>query len=161
MYCKKCGKELPDNSKFCSACGTAQPKVINSNKSSESKNKNKKIALIGIVILVMIVIAGIKHYTKGETQLIGRWDVYNKHISEGDIAYIVRSGDIVEFCKDGTVLYNDIEGKYNVISNNKLTIEINGELYSFKYKMQWDWSGKHGLTLKYKGKSLDLVKIKD
>ena len=104
MYCKKCGKELPDNSKFCSACGTAQPKVINSNKSSESKNKNKKIALIGIIILVMIVIASINHYTKGETQLIGRWDVYNKHISKGDIAYIVRSGDIVEFCKDGTVL---------------------------------------------------------
>lgn len=127
----------------------------------KAKNKNKKIALIGIVILVMIVIAGIKHYTKGETQLIGRWDVYNKHISKGDIAYIVRSGDIVEFRKDGTVLYNDIEGKYNVISNNKLTIEINGELYSLKYKMQWKWSGKYGLTLKYKGKSVDLVKIKD
>lgn len=46
----------------------------------KAKNKNKKIALIGIVILVMIVIAGIKHYTKGETQLIGRWDVYNKHM---------------------------------------------------------------------------------
>ena len=58
-------------------------------------------------------------------------------------------------------LKKELSGKYNVISNNKLTMEINGELYSFKYKMQWDWSGKHGLTLKYKGKSVDLVKIKD
>ena len=30
MYCTTCSKEMPDGSKFCSACGARQPGVANS-----------------------------------------------------------------------------------------------------------------------------------
>lgn len=66
----------------------------------------------------------------------------------------------MEFCKDGTFLSNADEGYYYVLSNEKLIIEIDGEKYTCKYNMKWNWNGEHELILKAKGKKLTLVKIK-
>lgn len=45
MFCSKCGKEISDNSKFCSNCGQAfNPK----------ENKSKIYVIIGIGILLLL-----------------------------------------------------------------------------------------------------------
>lgn len=58
--CKKCGKELKKDNKFCPNCGTKNEEYIESNK-EENKNKpiskNTKIAIIvGIIIIVVAII---------------------------------------------------------------------------------------------------------
>lgn len=78
MYCKNCGKEIPDGSKFCPECGTDQtvsePKQEESSKvvmkpiisdtkenTSENKEKNpkKKASAVGIVALIFSLFGGI------------------------------------------------------------------------------------------------------
>ena len=57
MYCKKCGKELEEDSVFCTSCGTK----INENKSSKENNANttKKGKIISIcIILVGLICMG-------------------------------------------------------------------------------------------------------
>lgn len=52
MFCKKCGSEMPDESKFCSKCGYnyVEDRAANSNKS------NKKPLWLVLVRLVVIAI---------------------------------------------------------------------------------------------------------
>jgi len=58
MFCKKCGKELPDESKFCSACGeyleSAMPAKTNTSLHSWETNKN--ILLLRIMSIVCSII---------------------------------------------------------------------------------------------------------
>ena len=60
MYCKKCGKKLPDGSKFCGVCGAKQDSQIvqQSLKSKELKRSQyglkTPILLIGIFIVTKI-----------------------------------------------------------------------------------------------------------
>lgn len=58
MYCKKCGQEIPDNTKFCNYCGADQGGVSTPQQSSgnSSKNKNTIIAVIGVIILLFATI---------------------------------------------------------------------------------------------------------
>ena len=60
MYCKKCGKQISDDSQFCCYCGARQTPIVNnttintSNKKTKIKIplKNKKI-IIGIIAVVL------------------------------------------------------------------------------------------------------------
>ncbi len=50
MYCKHCGKEIADDSKFCQYCGGNQETVnstskVDSEKSAETKNESKVIEI--------------------------------------------------------------------------------------------------------------------
>lgn len=53
-YCKKCGKELSDDEKFCSACGTNKDED-STNKILES-NKNNILKKILVIICILCVI---------------------------------------------------------------------------------------------------------
>lgn len=53
MYCSKCGKEISENSKFCSYCGS-------NNNIEITKNSNKKINnIMGWIIAILLVIAAV------------------------------------------------------------------------------------------------------
>lgn len=72
MYCSQCGKEIPDNSKFCKECGcpipnkTAQQstgkksvqKASTKNRTAHKKIKSWQLALIlvGIVLLLLFIV---------------------------------------------------------------------------------------------------------
>ena len=47
MFCKKCGKELPDGTKFCPSCGTNQEaggsNTINSGSNTQRVNAPNEI----------------------------------------------------------------------------------------------------------------------
>jgi uncharacterized membrane protein YvbJ len=45
MYCKNCGKEIADDSKFCQHCGTAQLEVQVSEPTQVVEQPKKKIKL--------------------------------------------------------------------------------------------------------------------
>lgn len=54
-YCKKCGKELEDGSKFCAACGNPTQesgKQIVQVKKQQKKSSKKNMIGIGVVILI-------------------------------------------------------------------------------------------------------------
>lgn len=61
MYCKKCGKELSNDSIFCNYCGTLQ-KTMNSEKKENNNPTAKKydsiiILVMSIIIVVVLAIA--------------------------------------------------------------------------------------------------------
>lgn len=63
MFCQNCGKELPDDTKFCQYCGWQNQNIINSNNeskiSSQTKETNdgcKGCLLTGVSIFVFIFI---------------------------------------------------------------------------------------------------------
>ena len=41
MYCKNCGKKIPDGSGFCQHCGTNQNAVSNANRQIVGSNKSR------------------------------------------------------------------------------------------------------------------------
>ena len=64
MFCSKCGKEIPDESKFCPECGTNPKGTVSSGPPtapSEKKSFNKKKGCLGClgIIVVLFVILGI------------------------------------------------------------------------------------------------------
>lgn len=70
MYCRKCGKEVTDNSKFCSGCGTPIKDNVNEQRSAKQANRQHKIcqnqkAFISIaagvfVILIIVLVVTLR-----------------------------------------------------------------------------------------------------
>ncbi len=72
MFCKKCGKEIDDNSKFCPNCGANlqdEIEVIDSYSAPKAKNgstsKSRGLALI-FACLGLFTIAGIHRFYVGK-----------------------------------------------------------------------------------------------
>lgn len=51
MFCKKCGKEIPDDAQFCQFCGQSLNEKI---QTSQSEPKSQGIALILCLLLGMV-----------------------------------------------------------------------------------------------------------
>lgn len=72
MFCKKCGNNLPDNTKFCDKCGALQIRSDTSSIPSHKEENNKlesgtsklgKFYIIGIVgIVALVIIAAVFFY---------------------------------------------------------------------------------------------------
>ncbi len=58
MLCKKCGKNISKNSKFCKYCGT-KLEFIPTAKNVEDKVKNKGLVIIEILLLIVFFLASI------------------------------------------------------------------------------------------------------
>lgn len=56
MFCKNCGKELPDESSFCPYCMTKFTKEIPVQPIQKKKTFNKKIIIIAVAIIVVIAL---------------------------------------------------------------------------------------------------------
>ena len=60
MFCSKCGKEIPENTNFCSHCGAQQGGAVNE-KTSEKKNgkkKNQKTVILSLVVVLAVYLLG-------------------------------------------------------------------------------------------------------
>lgn len=58
MYCKNCGKEIPENSIYCLNCGANQnisstPNPTTNNISSSKTNESKVIAILALVFSIL------------------------------------------------------------------------------------------------------------
>lgn len=76
MYCKNCGKEIPDDSKFCQHCGSSQTKQGNYiNFLSKYYNKYKNY--IGIYAIWVVTNIILYYYgTDGGEGIMVRRDVF-------------------------------------------------------------------------------------
>ncbi len=70
MYCKNCGKELPDGAKFCRECGAAQSEAYTNRNASGFqappyvmpvyvKKEYNILAILGLVFSFLVCIAGL------------------------------------------------------------------------------------------------------
>ena len=59
MFCPKCGKDLPDNSKFCKYCGSQiknKGTLSHVPASAGDDEKSKNIIIVGLVALIVVLI---------------------------------------------------------------------------------------------------------
>ena len=75
MYCKHCGKEIDDNSKFCQYCGKSlESNTINYFESIKTFiSSNKKTVKIVIGILICIAIGWIWYINTPSYKIVGEW----------------------------------------------------------------------------------------
>ena len=57
MFCKNCGKELPEESSFCPYCMTKFTKETPVEPISNKKSFNKKPVIIAVAVIVAIALA--------------------------------------------------------------------------------------------------------
>lgn len=63
MYCKNCGNQIPDGTKFCPNCGASseatanQATLMQKLKSKDSKESNKKNRKVGCLCAIVIIVA--------------------------------------------------------------------------------------------------------
>ena len=64
MKCLNCGKDNPDNAKFCSGCGALLQKQTDVKPVKKRKTGKKKIWIVLIVIIVAILLLGVYFLSK-------------------------------------------------------------------------------------------------
>ena len=78
MYCTNCGKQLPDDTKFCTGCGVPQSPATqtsansgrNTAPSREKKRKPILPILLGTLLLILLAGAGVLLYTMFGSQTV-------------------------------------------------------------------------------------------
>ncbi len=85
MYCSKCGKEIPDDSKFCEHCGfqinsknKVEPKNNEEKYNSNHPNIKKVVIVIFSIIIVIVVVLGIMFYINYSNELKRKDIAFNK-----------------------------------------------------------------------------------
>ena len=119
MYCKKCGKKLPDGSKFCGVCGAKQDFQVIQKIEKQNVSKRSEFSLKIPVLLMCIFIAigvlgwsGYKYMNRPEKVIVGVWYVLDDNYS--------KTSDKLEFRKDGTLLTGSTVGYWSFVEKNKL-----------------------------------------
>lgn len=108
MFCKKCGKEIDDNAKFCPYCGEdlkGTEIIYDSNKSNSFKGKSRGLALI-FACLGFFCISGIHRFYVGKIGTGILW------LLTGGLFGI---GTLIDVIMIATGSFTDIDG--NVLTN--------------------------------------------
>lgn len=117
MYCYNCGKEIPQESKFCPYCGSVQGKT-----KSHGGNGSKKVGLI--VVLVLILMAGLVLFVMSSGGSSGSSD-------GGNITRETANAEETFGQEDG---WQTLYGDRYYFEDGKIYVElheIDGELYYF------------------------------
>lgn len=61
MFCNKCGKEIPDNTMFCTFCGERNQNAINSLEYNGVSDSVKKLFIVINSIISIIIVIGFVH----------------------------------------------------------------------------------------------------
>jgi len=77
MYCRNCGTQIADDTKFCPECGVAQSDVGTTAKLGEAKEKPKEksvaLAVVGNLLIAGLGMAYLRQYTKAVLSFLIVW----------------------------------------------------------------------------------------
>ena len=127
MYCQKCGKELPDDTKFCHFCGAPQSTLPPASTAAQKAETNavssvtpqKKshgflIFLIVAVILGVCIFGIVKFVQYQQTEYDdGRGTIQGNH--DGDRQLFKRSASSNDISVDSDLDLTSFGGKYTVL----------------------------------------------
>lgn len=116
MFCKNCGKEIPDSSKFCAECGSQVIPDIRCEKSSTNTQPNAehpflKFCLV-IFVLICVCICASKETRDGLSNLFDSCGI-NLTASIGERNAVAKAKLYLEtmpFSKDGLIAQLEYEG---------------------------------------------------
>lgn len=140
MFCKKCGKQVANDSKFCKYCGTVLKDFETSSNNYEKpqkKKSNKKMIIIAIILwVVFIVIVNLNGNSENQESAIKKDMSSIDEIAEDDIEEnsSLKAMDnelIANFksaCNEIGIIVDDIK------QMEKLDDWAQGQRYSFTYK---------------------------
>lgn len=155
MYCSQCGKELPDNSKFCQQCGspvsgvfTAHHKKDISINGSVSKPKAKRGITYGVIAICLLVVILLfvrcspnKKEKPIEEHLLGEWIAENDN---GESSIIFEFEDD-EYVGEWTIYdyknkeWEEIDFTIKKIDNHIMTILLdNGDVEYIPFAVSKD-----------------------
>ena len=135
MFCSSCGKQLPDESAFCSACG-ANLKAVTQNDRSDDEAE-EKIIMQGVCNRVKSAM----NVQNGKAMLTNQRFIYLKH----NVVATLAIGALVNLAS-GTYEFDiplsDIESIEDGRQGVSKTIIINtksGERYNFYFHKREEW----------------------
>lgn len=109
MFCNKCGKEIPNQAKFCNSCGTPvnpqpQPATPEAKPASEKKKSSagKRILTIAVALVVYFAVRGIT-----ENVLTSQNTSSSQTGSSTSSASYSANGALTEGCLYGALYQND------------------------------------------------------
>ena len=114
MFCEKCGKEMPDNTQFCTYCGSVVGSQEISNQGVEQfvpkkKNKNFIVGIVSICVIIAIVCGAVF----GVSKLFSK--PYQKPFKECEKLYNKKDKDEVKYwqCFYPDVLSDYVEYRFD------------------------------------------------
>ena len=103
MYCRKCGREIKDISRFCPYCGQETHININQKRYKETKKQGKQFLLLVLVIVPVVIIAAIYSLVSDhikslpENRIANTW--YLCYYT--DLGWIIDDDTFLEYDEDG------------------------------------------------------------
>ncbi len=156
MFCKNCGKELPDDSRFCQACGTSQDENSNSSIANETESSEDQQRGIGKFFVKKFFIGSIVSFIVGTIGIIA---VFFPSLFNLEKAKILEYTLNISSDKDAAIFYNFLNNNQNLIVNLDLNyletydmlidvFDDNGYLIRTEH-LDYEghaYSGKHGYS---------------
>lgn len=90
MFCKKCGKEIPDNTEFCNFCGAEQNSKIQSGTAAFTPKPKKRVGLIiGWILAVLGALSVFGSFTNGTYFLYGMTVISSTEYQQIKLAFVL------------------------------------------------------------------------
>lgn len=165
MYCKQCGKEIPEGARFCANCGIPVNKVSikSTPERAASKHKTRFMLIIAACATVIfgigiVLLLGRKKYDSIANQEDGQWllsgymvTAYDIYADEESVDYIVERWEYeydsqdnmikaVEYNEDGDTI---VEYRYN---SEGILVKETSYLYDLSSKSELEYDDKGNLT---------------